>query len=303
MTIEVIKEAFTEGRNTDTRWLDSTAKENEIRLQTFLDNKENFNEHRFREKIPLQRLCPTTGKVLQTYGSRLEAARWICENVLHDTDSRRPVSITGNMQMCMSSGWKCYGFYWKTMTQTAHIAEIKTVAKANNSTMVFTNKAAVRPDGLFGGATRGCYSTEVHPSIAAAAKATGVSERQVRRCMDELSACRGNFFRKYNDKPKNMVFKTMEDAVSVLGAGAGAITKAHAENKAINNITFTLKIAPVVKREVSVFVGRNKVGTYPTVTAAAEAHGVVRQNVSKAIANNNAKIGPFRFVVTNRAVK
>lgn len=116
--MSIIKDAFYEGRETEVSWKKSAAKKNDVKMQVAISNIESFAK---REKlsgtpISLHRVCPSSGKVLQTYPNRLAAAEWIVKNVTKRTN-QNPISVTGNLEMCMRAGWKSYGYYW-IMTDT-----------------------------------------------------------------------------------------------------------------------------------------------------------------------------------------
>lgn len=114
--MEIIKHAFIEGRETDVDWINSEAKRNQIKATVAIENFSTMSEKEFKAVIPLQQICPSTGAVLNTFTSRLAAAKYICTEILKRPD-KNPVAITGNMEMCIRAGWKSYGYYWKIITK------------------------------------------------------------------------------------------------------------------------------------------------------------------------------------------
>src|SRR6185312_13975696 len=113
--MEIIKEAFDEGRTTDIDWQKSNAKKNQLKLDIATENFSLMKQREFHSPIPLHQICPETGKVLNTFPSRIAAARYITTNILK-RPTKNPLAVTGNMEMCIRAGWKAYGFYWKLAT-------------------------------------------------------------------------------------------------------------------------------------------------------------------------------------------
>lgn len=112
--MSIIEEAFSEGRETKIPWSLSQAKKNDIKMQVAIQNMESLAK---RQKlahtvIPIEQICPNSGKVLRVFDSRLQAAKWVVANVLNRPE-KNPISVTGNMEMSMRAGWKSYGFYWR----------------------------------------------------------------------------------------------------------------------------------------------------------------------------------------------
>lgn len=207
----IIRSAFNEGRDTDVDWQDSDARKNEIRLDTFTGNINNFNGRTFNSKMPLEQICPDTGEVLRTFDSRLEAARWIVKNVLKrkDPDNRKATSLTGNMHMCMVCGYKSYGYYWKAVDPAKRTRDILETSKKIGGTPV----VAFAP-----------YRVILAESVNAASELTGVSRDRIRRGLDVYSpACDGYSFRRYHPKPIKVSFVSVADAMRYFGVARSAI--------------------------------------------------------------------------------
>jgi hypothetical protein len=115
MVSKVVEEAFVEGRETKTPWEKSKAKKKAIALEVAMENysiESEKNVNGPRRNVPLDMICPDTGKVLASFPSRIAAARHIVTHILK-RPSKNPVSVTGNLAICMNAGWKSYGYYWK----------------------------------------------------------------------------------------------------------------------------------------------------------------------------------------------
>ena len=282
--MKVIQDAFHEGRETDVSWEDSKAREDEIRLDAFVSNVENFDGRVFKQVIPLEQVCPATGKVLRTFGSRLDAARWIVANVLKVDDPKgaKAQSITGNMQMCMALGYKSYGFYWKTINEAKHKAKLLDTAKQLGSKALFVldNRTAVVKPATF-------------PSIAAAAKCFGISERQIRRCMaDGTPAYKGVVFREYNPVVKKKHFDDVESAAEFFGVKPTYIHSVLVKGSTINNIKFTLTEK---KQEIiNVYLGRKIIASFPDAAKAARHFNVARTTITRSIESRRLLLGMYR---------
>lgn len=292
MTLTVIKNAFGEGRETDTEWKDSNARRDQIKLETFASNVDNFNGRRFNGRLPLARINPNTGVEEERFASRLAAARWIVENVLQwegDTEEKA-ISITGNMHMCISNGWKSYGHLWRYLKP----AEAKYVPPAG----VAVTGEPVWVYGRFGASS---FQEKVFPSIRAAARATGLDDRKVKRLMvDGGGEVDGFVFREYNAKPVTRNFASIAEFVWSFGLGGRG--KLHCRRylkagSAINNTTIVINKPTFTKREVNVFVGHRMVKKCATLTDAAAFVGVEVKTLRR-YANTNQKLkGLYRITL------
>lgn len=109
--MSIIKNAFDEGRTTKVSWDKSKAKKAEIKMEVALDNI-NAPKRNSMAPISLEMIDPNTGKALAYFPSRLAAATYIVNNILKRPE-KNPLSVTGNLEICMKAGWKSYGYYWK----------------------------------------------------------------------------------------------------------------------------------------------------------------------------------------------
>lgn len=112
MVMQVIENAFDEGRQTKVNWNKSQAKRDAIKLTVNLENFSAMTERERMSILPVDMICPNTGKVLASFPNRLAAATHIVNNILKRPE-KNPISVTGNMDICMRGGWKSYGYYWK----------------------------------------------------------------------------------------------------------------------------------------------------------------------------------------------
>jgi hypothetical protein len=282
--MKFIKEAFVEGRETDTDWDDSKALQNEIRLNTFANNVENFNGRKFGEVIALEQVCPTTGNVLQTFSSRLDAARWIVSNVLKRDDPKglKAMSLTGNMQMCMAMGYKSYGFYWRTINPVKHQSRLVAAASKVGGTALTVFDVRTK-----------LTKTATYASISDASKTTGISERQIRRIIGANKPSYNGFsFRVYNTQSTKKEFKTLEAAAKFFGVREYNIKNAIAKDLKLNNVT--VSVTEPLKTSVKVFQGRKIIGTYKNLTDAAIGLGVGRHAVQKAVNTQRLISGLYR---------
>lgn len=281
----VVKEAFHEGRETSVDWDDSKAKRDEVKLSTFSANVDNFNGRTYGAPIALEQVCPDTGKVLQTFSSRFAAAKWIVVNVLKldDPSGKKALSITGNMHMCITAGWKSYGYYWRTINAEKHHERlVKVSGKVGHGALHVLD---VRNHVV---------KTLTFASMHEARGSLGVSDSTIKKTLAlKTPVYKGLVFTRYNLTPKVKKFKDIESAAKFFHAPAYYISKMIAAGTPINNYTIEVPQAP--KTEVVVIRDRKVVGTFPTVKAAAESLGVTRHVVSKAISFNR-KIGIDRVV-------
>ena len=192
--MSIVKAAFIEGRETEVEWDESKSKQAEVKLQVALDNISRMNEREYNTLIPLQQICPNTGKILNTFPSRLAAAKWVVANVLKRPD-KNPLSITGNIEMCMRAGWKSYGYFWK-------ICKLQDAIKTTGNTsgqQVFVRK--IGKDAVF-------------PSIAEAAAFVGVNRKtlSVKLKNDAFYVSKGYLCQFYNSQKKQLNFASVNRA-------------------------------------------------------------------------------------------
>lgn len=129
--MKIIKEAFDEGRETDINWDKSKAKKNELKFNIALENFSSMSQKEKNAKIALAQICPQSGKTLKMFSSRLMACKYICENVLKNPN-KNPLSVTGNLEMCIRAGWKSYGYYWKIVD---YEEEVKKMPQSSSSSV------------------------------------------------------------------------------------------------------------------------------------------------------------------------
>lgn len=292
--MEIIKHAFDEGRETTTVWEKSTAKKNQLKLEVAAENLSLMQKREFNSAIPLHQIDPDTGKVVNTFPSRIAAARYVVSDILKRTD-KNPLSITGNMEMCMRAGWKAYGFYWKIATPTS--------IKQYDKTPVNAKKVYV-------GGPR--ISRNVFPSIQAAADSLGVSVDVVRTAMKPNANSKyipkSYFVQEYNEKPITKNFKTLAEAAAYANCGDETIRRSVLRNKPINNVTYVVDSmanktmnAALKKKfaKYTVYKGRTVVGRVNNVTEVAAITGGHRTNVAIKIKQNKplGEFGQYRVVV------
>jgi len=218
--MEIIKDAFFEGRSKINKWDESEAKQNQIKLEVALDNFSSMKKREFQQTIRLQQICPKTGKILNTFNSRLEAAKHICLEILKRPE-KNPIAITGNMQMCISNGWKSYGFYWKVVSNDQHEHSVH-----NAKSIIVTGKGICAP--------------RIYQSIERAANFYGMSEKTIKKYADSKEIYNGLHFRYVNSTPKDITFGSIVEAQKFLGISDRKITNLLANNKPYNNYTIKL---------------------------------------------------------------
>lgn len=273
--MEVIREAFHEGRTTKTPWQKSEAKQNQLKAQVALENLAMMEKREFHTVMPLQQIDPDTGKVLRTFNSRLEAATWIVENVLKRPD-KNPLSVTGNMEMCIRAGWKAYGYFWK-------IIDVKTLmdTTAGNGTKIF---------GKIGMKVRG------FDSINEVADFTGVSRKVIAR---KLGKSLGTmlespllksalYIQPMNKEKKVLHYKSARTAATALGLHRATITKLAKSGDAINNYTITLGTIAPEKTKYKLFKGHKLQNVFNTQAELAKSLGVTRKAVYNALKKNGS---------------
>jgi len=281
----VIKKAFHEGRETTVDWTDSKAKQDAIKLDTFAANVDNFNGRAYLAPISLEQVCPKTGKVLQTFSSRLSAAKWIVTNVMKkdDPDGRKAISITGNMHMCMLAGFKSYGFYWRTINAVKHHEKLVAAAKkmGNRAIHVLDINTGVTKAMTFA-------------SMYNARGSLGVSDVTIKRVLGSKNPVHNGFvFTRYNLTPKVKRFKDVEEAAKFFHAPVNFIKTMMANKTPINNYTIEVEAAP--KTVIRIMRDRKIQGEFATIIEAADSLGVTRHAVGRAI-KANKKIGFDRVI-------
>ena len=234
--MKIIEEAFDEGRNTDTDWENSKAKQNSIKLEVELENFSMFSKKDNYKVIPLQKICPETGKVLATFTSRLEAANHICNEILKNPN-KNPISVTGNMEMCMRAGWKAYGFYRKICDAEVMLSETRPSSSA---------KALYCLDG-----TKTIFFNSIKEASEFLNRSTDyVSYRlkPLKSCSDGLVKIKKNFNNGKNvkiglynpsKKMKHIIFNNKTEMSQWLKVAVNHVSKY--ENRVINNFKLHLK--------------------------------------------------------------
>lgn len=288
--MKIIQEAFVEGRETTTPWDKSKAKQNEVRLDAFAHNADNFNNRRFGQRIPLDQICPDTGNVLRSFPTRFDACKWIVTNVLKisDPENKKAVSISGNMHMCMTAGYKAYGFFWKAVTPATQLAKAKAAAKSLGAVpvLMFNNLRTTKES--------------VFASVNEASRITGVSETQIRRMLKDKvpTEFKGMVFRPYNLTTTTMTFSDAKTAGAYFGVNPRYVTAAVARGEKLNNTIVKLDIAAAP--QVVILKGRKAIGRFDTITEAAKELGVSRHMVGRALKSNTKILNAF--TVQHRAV-
>lgn len=235
-----------------------------------------MEKREFHTVMPLQQIDPDTGKVLRTFNSRLEAAVWIVENVLKRPE-KNPISITGNMEMCIRSGWKAYGYYWK-------IIDVKTLmdTTAGNGTKIF-GKTGLKVRGF--------------DSINDVADYTGISRKVIARKLTKtlgvsLEGDKGMLYIQPMNKEKKVLhYKNANVASKDLGLAASTVAKIVKNRATINNYTIVLDTIAPKKARYQLYKGSKKVGLFDTQDALAESIHVTRKVVYNALQKNSNPLG------------
>jgi hypothetical protein len=148
------------------------------------------------------------------FNSRLEAAKWIVANVLKRPD-KNPISITGNMEICMRLGYKCYGYFWRIVSEKEALEwkSGKVKQSKSNSKPVFCK---YNKGGTFG----------AFPSIAKAALVLGVDRDTLAEKLKGGNVVKTKKARVqyYYKKPKTKVFSSVKEVREYLGV-ANTVTK------------------------------------------------------------------------------
>lgn len=266
--MEIIKEAFDEGRTTDTEWQKSRAKKNQLKLDVTMENFSVMKQRDFYAPMPLHQICPETGEVLNTFPTRLAAARHIVKNVLK-RPKKNPLAITGNMEICMRGGWKAYGFYWKLATPKTMETYAKSPANSRKVFVLHRNSG-----GVF-------------PSIQSAADTFNVSTDVIRNRLKPNAKVRKKhlFAQEYNPTPRTLTFNSILAAAQYANVSAVRMTKWIRSGAVINNTTYTsntkFKVSP---RNVYVlYKNGRKLGEFNTVTDIAARVGIHLDTAMKKI--------------------
>lgn len=293
MSIEVVKDAFIEGRYTETSWADSEAKSNQIKLDVFTANNSNFKKETASSAIPLQRIDPSTGKVLGVYPSRISAARWIAEHVLkHDPSSpsfhKKALAITGNIFMCMASGFKSYGFYWKKAT----IEELE-----NNPVPSKNSKGIpvwVKSAHGFG---------FIVNSMTAAAKIAGVGDKKLKSLLFEEGvigvSLNRHVFQKVNTVDTLVTFDSLEDASKITGLGIVFLKRIVGSGERVNGYEYNIS-GMVPNKEYRIFLDKKAVtskGTIEEIKAELNDLGL-SENAVVSVANTSVRLKNIYRVVS-----
>lgn len=298
MAITMVQEAFSEGRTTDTDWIVSKAKGDQAKLQAFIDNQQHFNAREFRAIRPLLQLDPDSGEVLRSFPSRLAAAKWVVAHVLKNPD-RDPVSMTGNFMTCMELGYKCYGYYWKEVTQAEYETNVQERSKAVGGKAIWA----------YGHQRGRCATGEVFVSIKEASRKTGVAESTIRANLHDCAQrVNGVSFREYNPKPIERHFYSAVNAAIALGVTVNSVIRKFQKNQPINNIIIKLEVEPkrgIVQQGIRssapasiIIVNNGKRGK--TIFASAKSVGrylgCAGVTVSKHLREGTVFKGKYRFI-------
>lgn len=274
--MEIIKEAFVEGRETEVSYDRSVAKKNQIKMNVALENLTLIKQHKIHEPIMLQQIDPVNGKVLRTFPSRFAAAQYIVDKLLKNPN-KSPISVTGNMDMCMRAGWKAYGYYWKRVTgkiiNDAH-------PKAGNTKLWVNNRGM----------------EYVYNSYSAVAETFGLSVAWVKDLMEGKVKHTGLTVRRYNTKLMKMEFETFTAAKKHAGLkNDGSLKRLIISGKPRNNVVYSVKgYVPNVKTKLNyaIYQGHKLIGKYHTITEVSEMVGQTRSVINKR-RNANRKLGEY----------
>ena len=282
--MEIIKDAFIEGRESDVMWPDSKSKQNSIKVDVLL---ENFSSMHSREKlslIPLEQICPTTNTVVNKFPSRLAACRYICKDILKNPN-KNPISVGGNLEICMRAGWKAYGFYWKIASKTEDVID------------------DVKEDASVGGCfvkTRIYYRNSIKETVFDSMKDTmahfGLSKGKLRRVVNNEGSDRtflkGAILQYYQPTPSTVIVGSVAEICEKLNCSYNIISNGLIRNKIIiNNTTYVLKKKVKSKLNNSasnyITVGYNlydnnvHLGSFKTIKDMAEHVNISRQHANK----------------------
>jgi hypothetical protein len=293
----IVKEAFVEGRETTVDWDASKAKKDQTRLDVFSHNVDNFNGRKYGEKIALERIDPQTGKAVDYFSSRLEAAKWVVTNVLKmtsDPDNKKALMITGNMHMCMISGFKAYGSYWKYVNKKAFLDNVvKKSAKLKSKLVWVLDESKSNTSGV---------AENVHASIAEASKAIGVPSSTIRDSLKSPRKYGKYIVMEYNPTVKVMTFKSAAEAARTFGMIQRKMDRIIDTGKLINNIKIKTLLAKT-KTVYQVLGDRGKIiGEFDTKSAVAAAYKVSKYKIDRALAGEVKIYGVHRVISKQKRV-
>lgn len=293
----VIKEAFVEGRDTEVEWKASQAKQNALKLDIFANNEIVAESRAANSVIPMSRVCSETGKVLETYPSRLAACRWVVANVLKrpDPNNTKAMSIAGNMHMSMKLGWKSYGFLWTMLKHEDYLQVLTTDAGKDGQAIWVYGSGMGR---------KGKRSQTVFGSIADAAKATCVPVSDIIKNMKYGSpAVNGHTFRVCNATKSVKAFASYREAADYLGVDMSTIHGVIASSRPMNNQKIVVKnTAGRMGYEILLRRDKQKGIRFETYTDAATFLGVNRMTVTRA-ANTQKRIDRYTITATPKYYK
>jgi len=278
--MEIIKEAFTEGRETKTQWELSQAKKNQLQVDIALENFSLMKRREFRQVIPLKQICPLTGKVLNVFTSRFAAATYIVNEILKRPD-KNPLAVTGNIEMCMRAGWKAYGFFWKL----ANPKEFMNGDKERAGTNLWISK------GLRGG---------VFNSIESASQAFKLSPDFVSKRLKNKKSNRkmdGVCIQAYNPIKRTLNFDTVASAARYAGVHDHVMLKWVDKAREINNTVYTVTTRKVAKREYNISQGNKIIATYNKAKDVAKHLKVHSSSITRYV-NSKKLIGVQQLRVT-----
>lgn len=262
--MSIVKEAFIEGRETDIDWEKSRSKQAEIKMEVFMDNMKSLSKKERMSAIPLQQICPNTREVLRTFPSRLAAAKWIIENILN-RPNKNPISICGNMEICMRAGWKSYGYYWKICSLQESLAP--DIKERNDGNKVFIRK--LKKNAVFPSITEAAAFLGVHRTTLSKALADGKVHHYGQH-MVQL----------YNPEEKTLTFETIAEAKAKLGGlSDDYVRKLIITGQSFNNYKIKSKRSYRPKVTIRGLTGSPTI--YSNYTAAGKAIGVSRDTIKK----------------------
>ncbi len=234
--MKIVKEAFKEGRNTTVPWKKSKAKQNSLKLDVALENYSAMNDRQKNAIMPLHMICPNTGKILATFPNRLSAAKYICTHIL-DRPDKNPVSITGNMEICMRAGWKSYGYYWKIADEK--YARYTERGSGGEIPAALEEHAINNPFARMGMPIfyRVNGKNFLFDSIVTCAKELGKTIHFTRRIIVPNSGLvlPGKLIMPYNKEVKVISFKTKVEAAKYFNCGIKMINRILKSDELINN--------------------------------------------------------------------
>jgi hypothetical protein len=307
MTLNVIKEAFSEGRESPVEWDNSNAKTDHIKLNVLATNIDALKLRSKNTSIPLQQICPTTGEVLRVFPNRMEAARWVAKNVHKlsgDAVQKRAISVSGNLYLSTLAGFKGYGFYWKITDMRGLASFVRAKSEKVNGSPICAFPVGVGSKPL----------NLVYASISEAARETGVSEKVIRKHLADGSAAVGGYaFRNLKQSESVRTFKDIPTAAAHFGVSERLIASAIVRNVPLNNTIIRLEndaaaaaqriisasatkyngarrlksrtVTTVVQPglRVQVMQGKRIVGIYTDVKEAATKLGITPKNAASAL--------------------